>query len=487
MGRAWELLVGCMLALIHSDKKYAVYGDKIGHILSKVFRGYHKHIASIAGLICIISNMLYLRKTCFPGYYALLPIFGSLLVISAGPNAFANKYILSRKPFVWVGLISYPLYLWHWPLLSFVHILEDPEPYQYLINYAVLLSFILSFLTYKIIEKPIRFSKSKKLTPFLLAVTMVSSGLVGNYIYSVGGLPERIFEFGFKDTSGNPSLEKHYSSNFKCEDLFEDIEEKMNFMCRTNSLDPNIFVIGDSHVPPYGYGLTKFTNKSIAVISDIALLPIMGYINYNTEFKGRKVESAHNALLKNLNKMLQKDSLEYVVLVARGPIYLNLGMFREEEVIGEWRVSKPEEREANKITGTLEDNFVAGYVNIINAIVAAGKKPIFVIDYPELGISPESCQRRYIHISDKKEAICNISKDLTFKRQELYRKLVKRIAAKVPSLIVYDATEAFSKEDICYGDIDNTMVYIDQNHLTTFGSEILVKHFIKTIGLETDK
>jgi peptidoglycan/LPS O-acetylase OafA/YrhL len=59
----------------------------------------------------------------FPGWWAVLPVDGSALLLSA-PAAWVNRVVLASPPLVWIGLISYPLYLWHWPLLVFAGIIK---------------------------------------------------------------------------------------------------------------------------------------------------------------------------------------------------------------------------------------------------------------------------------------------------------------------------------------------------------------------------
>jgi peptidoglycan/LPS O-acetylase OafA/YrhL len=77
------------------------------------------HLASVVGTILIVGACVLLATgRLFPGWWALLPITGSMLLIAAGPDAVVNRTILRNPVMVWIGLISYPLYLWHWPLLS---------------------------------------------------------------------------------------------------------------------------------------------------------------------------------------------------------------------------------------------------------------------------------------------------------------------------------------------------------------------------------
>ena len=90
-----------------------------------------------------------------------MPVLAALLIISAGPAAWINSKILSNKIFVWFGLISYPLYLWHWPLLSFARIIESGSPSREIRIAAVVSSIVLAWLTMKLIEKPFRFGNQR--------------------------------------------------------------------------------------------------------------------------------------------------------------------------------------------------------------------------------------------------------------------------------------------------------------------------------------
>ena len=116
------------------------------------------------------------EQSKFPGWWALLPTLGAFFLIGAGPKAWFNKNVLSLRPMVAIGLISYPLYLWHWPLLSFGKILYgDNFTLLYRIVIA-LVSILLAYLTYQLIEKPLKSFDLK--TKKEIAASLVSSALV---------------------------------------------------------------------------------------------------------------------------------------------------------------------------------------------------------------------------------------------------------------------------------------------------------------------
>lgn len=167
--RIWELLFGSLLAWIMVFKKNSFFNitSKINNLLLKVkiFNNVDEkyllsNIFSCIGIFLFIIGFVCITKeSIFPGFWALIPVLGTVLVIMAGPQAWINEKILSNKIAVWFGLISFPLYLWHWPLLSYGRIYYDKMPPSGFRWVAVLLSILLAWLTVKYIEKPFRYSK----------------------------------------------------------------------------------------------------------------------------------------------------------------------------------------------------------------------------------------------------------------------------------------------------------------------------------------
>src|SRR5690606_36478938 len=117
------------------------------------------------------------KDKAFPGWWALGPVLGTLALLSAGPQAWVNRVVLSRQPLVLLGLISYPLYLWHWPILSFARILSTDELAPSWLSACVALSFVLAWLTYRFIETPIRHGRRlRRATPALSSAMVTLAG-----------------------------------------------------------------------------------------------------------------------------------------------------------------------------------------------------------------------------------------------------------------------------------------------------------------------
>ena len=116
---------------IYSDSKFAFYYPtcrfwemSIGGLLAyKNIKTNNKYISNSLSFIGVFAIMITVwlmnEQNLFPGWFALIPTLSTACIIIGGENAFLNKHILSSKPFVFIGKISYPLYLWHWPLFVF--------------------------------------------------------------------------------------------------------------------------------------------------------------------------------------------------------------------------------------------------------------------------------------------------------------------------------------------------------------------------------
>jgi peptidoglycan/LPS O-acetylase OafA/YrhL len=177
--RAWELLAGGLLA----ERQIARHD-----FLKAGFARQHDLQATL-GLALIAAAAVGLnRDSLFPGVAALLPVLGAVLLIIS-PASLINRGLLSNPAMVLIGLISYPLYLWHWPLLSYLGIIRSGDPNFLEIWAVVILAFVLSYLTYRAIELPLR--RRPRVVP-KLAFGLASLGVIGIVTASGSG-----FDFRF--------------------------------------------------------------------------------------------------------------------------------------------------------------------------------------------------------------------------------------------------------------------------------------------------
>lgn len=173
--RAWELMLGAAVALLPKE----------------TFSPSTRNFAALAGGGAILLALFMIGgSSAFPGWWALLPTTGAALVILAGPSAWINRQLLASGPFVSVGRISYPLYLWHWPILSFLLIRNGDVGLSISVRLAALVAAtVLAFGTYYLVEGPVG-GRRRYGTPALLA-TMTTIALGAVMVLASGGLPGR--------------------------------------------------------------------------------------------------------------------------------------------------------------------------------------------------------------------------------------------------------------------------------------------------------
>jgi hypothetical protein len=148
------------------------------------------------GLLILVVVVFRTENEYFPGKRALWPVLGASLVILAGfrqtQAGWLNRCLLSWRPMVAVGLVSYPLYLWHWPLLSYARIILGEMPGRGLRIGLFAVAFALAILTYLCVERPIRFGqKAKGAKAVALIVLMAILGGAGATVYRQDGMKNR--------------------------------------------------------------------------------------------------------------------------------------------------------------------------------------------------------------------------------------------------------------------------------------------------------
>lgn len=155
--RFWELMLGALLAWL----TWQARGRPVYWVCQRVpaLSGRHPHLADgLAGLgLLMLGGALWLidHAAPFPGWRALLPTLGTVALLAAGPGAWVNRALLSQPVLRFYGAISYPLYLWHWPLLSFPVVLGIPLSAELRVLILVA-SVVLATLTCALVEKPVR-------------------------------------------------------------------------------------------------------------------------------------------------------------------------------------------------------------------------------------------------------------------------------------------------------------------------------------------
>jgi peptidoglycan/LPS O-acetylase OafA/YrhL len=182
--RIWEIALGSIAALctqpIESNKNSKLYG-----------------ILSLIGLLLVMLSFFYFdRSMLAPSYIFIVPTFGTVLIITFCRPGSLSYLFLTNKPLVFLGLLSYSLYLWHQPVFAFLRIFSREEPSEILFLIFLPLIFVLSFFTWKFVETPFRDKNVVRNSVFfvfsgLACIFFISSGIFLNKTY---GLASRVFD-----------------------------------------------------------------------------------------------------------------------------------------------------------------------------------------------------------------------------------------------------------------------------------------------------
>jgi peptidoglycan/LPS O-acetylase OafA/YrhL len=192
--RFWELAAGVVLAQGELRMQAAHSSSDIRYAFAANARKVAK-ASSLVGIILICTSAVALSSTHWPGARTLFPVIGTAMVIAATPSKGVN-WVLSRRPFAFVGGISYPLYLWHWPSIVFWKLLN---PMARGIEMAIPLAaaVALAWLTKVLLEDPVRFGRLRSASfprPQIPAVVvgLLFAAALGSLAVATEGLPSRL-------------------------------------------------------------------------------------------------------------------------------------------------------------------------------------------------------------------------------------------------------------------------------------------------------
>lgn len=446
--RFWELGLGSLTALValrsspRSDR--SLLGEFAGWL----------------GFAMVAFAMLSFDQfTPFPGISALIPTIGTCLVITyAHANSSLGK-LLRARVMVSLGLISYSLYLYHFPIFSFSKWFLPQGGAGALVTLLMLcVSVFLAFLSWKYIETPFRargsgVSGAQGPVAFALAVVLVSFGLWGH------------FSAGFRDSNQGSSRSE----------LSEIVTDK-TFM-----------VIGDSHADDIRRGLETLTSGKVINLTSNGCIPLRDVDRYDYRFAKRSCSDSTNA---HLDFLLTEDPEAIIVLGSMGPVYLDgtgFGPIDDARVkgLGVDLITEPEltDRWAVYEAG-LRVTF-AELSGLQNAQI------IFAIDWPELGIAngcnyePKSIHFGGFALGDLRDSdprSCHVARDTYDTRADRYKALVSEVALEYPAIYVFDPTSLFCDVKLCRAtDSQYYSWYRDQDHLSDEGSAYVSRAIIRLL------
>jgi hypothetical protein len=271
--RVWELLIGAVLAQdntipnirmkLHS-RLIAIIPKKLSLIGTRNL----PNVLSYLGIFLIAVGLLFINaQRPYPFAWGLFPVLGSALIIASDARSWVNRVLFGNGVAVWFGIISYPLYLWHWPLLSFARIVESDIPSGKTRALVVLVSILLAWLTYLLVERPVRFGRFAPTKTVCAVGLLCMTGTIGFLSYTANGFPSR-FTSPIAAELINYSFyhgvsEEEFWGKGSCFNLTDDVAFFRLNGCE-NIVFPNrptVFLVGDSHSAYLSLGLKPYLAK----------------------------------------------------------------------------------------------------------------------------------------------------------------------------------------------------------------------------------
>jgi peptidoglycan/LPS O-acetylase OafA/YrhL len=456
--RAWELFVGSMLAV---------------NIIPTGFGKKYTNIIGIVGLAMIaISIFQYTESTKFPGLSALVPVLGAALVLFSGMEgkSLAGRF-LSLPPLVFIGKISYSLYLWHWPLIIFIKYYMIRQMTSVELGIAIVATLIISALSWRFVETPFRsksFMSTRQIYVFGASATALML-FAGGAIFYFKGFPERQ---GQEHLLLDTKKEKAWLFT-ECNINSTD-NPKAIIPCKVGDKSqlPSFMIMGDSHTPTYGKAVQKSAAKngiSGILTYDQGCPTLLNMIPKPEVGDIPCVEYNHMAF----SYLKEHPEIRTVILASRWTIWLEGSRYKQEEGVNSNLVDALDEAPTN---ASEEYLFTLGLERTIKALRELNRNVVVVAPLPEIGYDVPSANFIASRTGRDINQIVAPSLEEYFARNQKTFAIFKSFEEKYGIQII-EPWKVFCTEGICRAAINGIPLYKDDDHLSIFGSELVTPIF----------
>lgn len=461
-GRVWELLSGSLIAFFLNKKKIQE-------------KKYNSYLSFLGVILILISIFTFNENIQYPSVFTILPVGGTvLLIIFSTSSTFIHKF-LSWKPLVFFGLISFSLYLWHQPLLAFNRIYFGVDLNFFHKIIIIIITFILSVLSWKFIETPFRNKKkidNKNVIVFLTTISFVillTSLLI--FFSKISSfkeqLPEKIFNT-FK--SENPK---------DCFDLKYAHLSKKKWYCEIGNKKKKISfaIIGDSHalaLKPAFEKVAKLKNKNGLFTGFSGCPGLLGVspIRSDQNIKNCKLlnDKLFNFVKKNkINKVFIASRWNYYTVGDHSKTNFSL-LLKEGLEFSNKAISK--------------SSTIYGIKNTLKKYEDINVDVVFINQVPEQIYTPkfvyqQSLANRNINL-DKLSSFA-ISYDKHIKHSKFIRDNMKNIEKEFRNIKQIDFDNIFCDKNKCNFGSKNASYYLDRSHLSIIGSLKVTEEIKKII------
>jgi peptidoglycan/LPS O-acetylase OafA/YrhL len=462
--RFWELAVGACIAVCQSiaweSPLFAGRPDR---------RTLVRTICSAVGCVSIALGLILLTpERAFPGWWALLPVVGAGALIYAGAETVVARRLLSAPTLVFLGLISYPLYLWHWPIIVFAEFTAG-KSLALPVKAAVLVASVaLAWLTYRFVELRVRprvpLPGLNSGAPIALLLSLGVIGLVGSAVYWTHGMPSRGSAFARRwneDYWPAPQL-PGYQSNQLARSLYGGVfqrDEDFFLLPDAVSTSGAIAVIGDSHANRVAVGIDAAIENRSGVIN-LGRSTCLPFLDVDTVEKGRSFGC--QPLMNNIVHYVAQDpKISDVVISAFYMQYLS-GRSTIKYATGE---------HARGLS--TQDIFAQSLFATAAELLASGKRVILLADVPEMNFPVFDCSDRPVRFSPRRRD-CFMTLQSHLRQTAAVTRIFAEAQKSLPNLRILDPQSLLCDRDKCYVRATRGLLYLpDGNHLTYEGARLL--------------
>ena len=455
--RIWELFFGVIVAFLH--KRNILF----------VKNKYFIEILTLLSFFIIISSFIFFNNELkHPSFTTIIPVLSTSLIIYLNShNTLLNKF-LSLKFLVYIGLISYSLYLWHFPILSFMSIVGLNGNFFSLIG--LIISFPLSIITYYLVEKKFRNISviNNKFCYLLLILSILTICIFTLFTHKSEGFIDRSKILFKKDLSQKPWEILKNSKNEIC-------HLKIDDFCDFNYKDSfgNIFLVGDSHMitlgkPLYDYSFKKKINFTTMTNGGCYFFPDLNYINSKTNDVVFGCDKKYQ--LKRIENILNKRN-SIIILGGNLNRYLSntdLNGVKSDFIFDDSYIS-----------------FVDTFKNNLNQILK-NNKVLLIYPIPEIPFNPLTKIFETSNSLNYKDLKNHVNKnELKTSLNEYFIRSKKSFdfldSFTHKNLFKIFPHEVFCDDTDCYVHNSDRLFYFDSEHLSISGANILSDLIIKKI------
>ncbi len=426
--RAWELGAGCLAALLEANVLF------IGILTSKM-----RLVLAIAGFFAVIfSVFMFTSETPFPDFAALVPVLGTVFLLLSRIGSLSGVGALLTLPLmIRIGLLSYPIYLWHWPLISLLRQFKLDPTQPIFAVLIILMAIVLAEVTYRFVELPIRqrrwLTTSKQL---LVSVGFGFAALIGFgvHAWATDGASYRYSPFA-KALLTAPLLARSDRCGFVFKLLHP--QEQVCALRQGENVDRRILLWGNSHADMWSGLLTNLANEK-----DVSL-----YLNArncratkDSEFCGVKVQ-------QSILNFVNSEKITDVILASTWHDSYNI----PDEV------------------------FESQLVDVVHKISASGVRVWLVIDVP----SDKSLNPLVVYEENPRDPRFGfVSVDIFQKQKMRQVSLFKSLTLSSSAVRIIDPSVNLCNEVVCPGGLGDKPWYRDENHLTDAGAHVASMQFL---------